>query len=322
MTSMRQSFFSEETLDDVIRAVMQELETNGEVINPTKGSALELRGILIEIRNPLARLSRTETRGKIFSCLGELCWYLARVNDADFISYYIPQYKKYEENGRIFGGYGPRLFDWHGINQVKNVIALLSRKEDTRQAVIQLFDAADVIGDHKDVPCTCSLQFLARNNRLDLIAYMRSNDAYLGLPHDVFCFTMLQEIVARSLSVQLGTYKHAVGSFHLYDGDTEEVRRLLNEGYQSTEPIMPPMPDGDPWPGVEVLLEAEASLRSGQRLNNAVDDVDDYWGDLIRLLGVYRCWKERDAECIAQLRDRMGSNVYNLFIDPRLESLS
>ena len=43
-----------------------------------------------------------------------------------------------------------------------------------------------------------------------MLTYMRSNDAYWGLPHDVFAFTMLQEILARSLTLELGTYKHAV----------------------------------------------------------------------------------------------------------------
>ena len=65
-------------------------------------------------------------------------------------------------------------------------------------------------------PCTCTLQFLARGVKLDLIVYMRSNDVIKGLPHDIFCFTMLQEIAARRLSLEPGIYKHCVGSLHLY----------------------------------------------------------------------------------------------------------
>lgn len=37
---------------------------------------------------------------------------------------------------------------------------------------------------------------------------MRSNDAYLGFPHDVFFFTMIQELVARSLGIRVGDYHH------------------------------------------------------------------------------------------------------------------
>ena len=59
---------------------------------------------------------------------------------------------------------------------------------------------------------------------------MRSNDAFKGLPHDVFCFTMLQEIFARTLGVHVGVYKHAVGSLHLYDKDRQKANQYLKEG--------------------------------------------------------------------------------------------
>src|SRR5450830_574644 len=99
------SYFCGQTLDDVMRSVIVEIFANGEYINPTKGRCAELTGVSLEITNPRARLSRTETRGKPFSCLGELCWYLAKTNAVDFISYYIPQYKEYAEEDVIFGGY-------------------------------------------------------------------------------------------------------------------------------------------------------------------------------------------------------------------------
>ena len=63
------------------------------------------------------------------------------------------------------------------------------------------------------------------------VHYMRLNDALVGLPHDVFCFTMLQEIVARSLSVELGGYKHAVGSLHLYKTHVDAAHQFLEEGW-------------------------------------------------------------------------------------------
>ncbi len=78
--------FSGDTLDDVMRLAIKELLSSGELIEPTKGQAKEITGALIEISNPLARISRTETKGKPFSCLGELLWYLAGTNELDFIS--------------------------------------------------------------------------------------------------------------------------------------------------------------------------------------------------------------------------------------------
>jgi thymidylate synthase len=254
--------------------------------------------------------------------LGELCWYLAKSNDLGFISYYIPAYGKDADGGEIFGGYGPRLFDWRNLNQLANVTDLLKRKPASRQAVIQLFDAHDIVEEHGDIPCTCTLQFMVRHDKLHMFTNMRSNDAYVGLPHDVFCFTMLQEIMARALSVELGTYKHAVGSLHLYDPSITNAQRFLDEGWQSTLSPMPPMPTGDPWPAIASLLEAESAIRTGDTFEaGRLDDIDPYWADLIRLLQVFRCKKNKDTDKIRALREAMSSNVYYPFIDKVLTKL-
>jgi thymidylate synthase len=167
---MADAHFGAKTLDDALRRVIEEVIRRGDRTYPTKGGpegALEIRGVLVEISDPRARLSRTETRGRIFSALGELSWYLARKKDAHFISYYIQKYKDLSEGGEIFGGYGPRLFDWKGVNQISKVTEVLRTKPDSRQAVVQLFDALDISEKHKDVPCTCTLQFMLRRVNLN-----------------------------------------------------------------------------------------------------------------------------------------------------------
>ena len=313
---MPQACFAAPTLDDLMRSVVEEIHNHGAPIHPTRGRARELHGALLEITNPRARLSRTETRGKPYSCLGELCWYLAKTRNVRFIEYYIRQYREYADGNHVYGGYGPRLFNWKGTNQVENVISLLKRKPHSRQAVIQLFDAADLIEEHRDTPCTCTLQFLMRKNRLHMFTTMHSNDVYLGLPHDIFCFTMLQELVARSLSVELGTYKHAVGSLHLYEDSAPAAQRFLNEGWQPTTIAMPPMPEGDPWPAVSKMLASESSIRTEG--TDLVPDIDPYWADLVRLLIVFRAKKYRDFERVRSMRGQMSCSVYNAFIDKML----
>jgi thymidylate synthase len=321
---MANAYFSRETLDDVMRLVVEEIRAHGDGIHPSKGPATELIGALLEVTNPRARLSRTETRGKLFSSLGELCWYLAKSKDLSFISYYIPQYKEYADGSEIFGGYGPRLFDWRGLNQFKNVRGILTGKPDSRQAVIQLFDAPDILYEHKDVPCTCTLQFMLRHGKLHMFANMRSNDVFLGLPHDVFCFTMLQEVMARSLAAELGTYKHAIGSLHLYDTNIGAAQQFLDEGWQATDAPMPPMPNGDPWPAIGLLLKAESDLRTTGVLDDGIlTAVDPYWADLVRLLQVFRLKKiDRDAGKIREVRQRIVSKVYLPFVDKALSEMS
>ena len=314
---MGKSHFLASTLDDLMRLVVEEIRDHGCQISPTKGPARELSGVLLEITNPRARISRTETRGKPYSCLGELCWYLAKTRDLQFIEYYLKQYKDCADGNQVYGGYGPRLFDWKNVNQLDNVTALLRKKPTSRQAVVQLFDALDLVEEHKDIPCTCTLQFMIRKGGLHMITSMRSNDAFWGLPHDVFRFTMIQEIVARTLSVEVGTYKHVVGSLHLYEESLADAGRFLDEGWQSTRIAMPPMPPGDPWPAIESVLRAESAIRTGDQEVN-LPDTDPYWADLIRLLQVLRAKKDRDRDKISLLRNSMSSDVYSPFIDKAL----
>jgi thymidylate synthase len=305
-----------------MRSVIQAIRRDGARVESTKGPNREITGVLLELTDPRARLSRSETRGRPFSCLGELCWYLAQTNRLDFIEYYLPKYDAVADGDVIFGGYGPRLFNWRGLNQVDNVIRLLSQRQSTRQAVIQLFEAEDIIQKHQDVPCTCTIQLMIRDNSLSMLTSMRSNDAYIGLPHDIFCFTMLQEIIARSLEVDIGSYKHSVGSMHLYEVNENEAAQFLNEGWQSTEKIMPAMPLGDQWASIEKLKKAESLIRTEGA--SAFDDfvgLDSYWTDLIRLLQIFRCAKDRNREQLVRIRDAMSTSSYNTFIDKKLAQM-
>jgi thymidylate synthase len=50
--------FAGKTVDDVIRAVIEEILARGNRIYPEKGPADEITGILLEIPDPRARLSQ------------------------------------------------------------------------------------------------------------------------------------------------------------------------------------------------------------------------------------------------------------------------
>ena len=310
--------FTGDTLDDLMRGVIEEVFKSGTFICPSRGPAKELSGILLELKNPLARISRTESRGKLFSCLGELLWYLSKNKDADYIKYYISQYSESADNGEIFGAYGPCLFDWDNVNQFAKARELLHTNPASRRAVIQLFDHNDLVEQHSDVPCTCNLQFMVRHGKLHFIVFMRSNDVYLGLPHDIFCFTMLQEIMARDLGLELGTYKHMVGSLHIYVDDKQKVQGFLSEGWQPTKTLMPPMPLSNPWPSIKCVLTAERAIRTG--LGEEALDLsllDPYWADIVRLLQVFGASKKKDLHKIKLLRDEFSSSTYHPYIDQR-----
>lgn len=311
------------TIDDLLHEALSYLLAKGQRVTASRGSLLEIVGPTFVLTNPLARLSRSESRSKIFSALGELLWYLSGSNQLEYIDWFIPN--KYQDESTdhktVRSGYGDRLFNWRGIDQVSNVIDLLRRKPTTRQAVIQIIAAEDIDSGETSIPCTCTLQFLQRDGKLHLFVAMRSNDAYLGFPHDVFAFTMLQEIIARTLNTEMGTYIHTVGSFHLYDKNEEGAKDYLNEGFQNIIPMMP-MPTGDPWAAIKNVLDFEVQVRSDPF--SAPPSMPTFWADICRLLSIYSLSKliPQNAQVTCEkLAENMNDRAYHMFIDARISRM-
>jgi len=313
-------YISAETLDDLMMKVLKKVLKSKSIITSTRGSSIEIDGVLLQLKSPRARLSRTEKKGTVFSCLGELLWYLSKGNDLDFIKYYIPKYEEESQDGKtVYGGYGPRLFDFRNNNQIQNVINLLSSNPNSRRAVIQLFDSSDISEKLKEIPCTCTLQFIIRNNKLHMLTNMRSNDAFIGLPHDIFCFTMIQEVLSRKLNVGLGVYKHFVGSLHLYEDSVKEARLYINEGWQE-EVFMPEMPLGDPWPSIETVIEFESAIRKGGSVDMSLtgSSLNEYWKDIVRLLLIYKSLRGKNLKNVVSVKNEMDSDIYESYIRKKM----
>jgi len=133
-----------------------------------------------------------------------------------------------EPEGYFHGAYGKRIDD-----QLLHVYRKLKTDLNTRQAVIQLWDAdLDNSPGMKDYPCTVALGFTTYLGIfLNMNVLMRSNDVWLGLPYDMFQFTQLQLTLARLLGLEPGTYTHTAWSMHLYLDDIEK-------SYRVTDPVM------------------------------------------------------------------------------------
>ena len=313
-----------DSVDDLMRAAFSNIREKGETVVASRGSTKELFGVMLELTAPLVRVSRTEMKGRLYSALGELLWYLSGSNELGFIDYYLKGgYEAEPGTNAVWGAYGPRLLNMRGsINQIDQIKELLLSKRTSRQAVIQLFDAADIATERKDVPCTCTLQFTIRKTGLDLLVSMRSNDAYRGLPHDIFAFTMIQELMARDLGLNIGRYKHAAGSLHLYDELNGKVSDFLDEGWH--EPIpMPEMPEGSQWSQIQVVLSAEAQIRAGHDLDVKTLGLNSYWADIVRLLKVYLLTRadaaKNNLEQLKAIEKAMNSPFYKIYIADRIK---
>lgn len=313
-----------ESLDAVLHRLYTRLLADGQPQGGSRGANHELLGVALRISKPRSRISRSENRGKPFSALGELLWYLSGSDALEFIKPYVPLYANDAVNGIVEGAYGPRLMRMRGkIDQFANIERLLKGRPGSRRAVIQIFNAEDIATHHQEIPCTTTIQFHLRGDILHMSVTLRSNDAYFGLPHDVFCFTMIQEMMARRMGVELGEYMHYAGSMHVYDDKIGEMKAYVSEGIQRIIE-MPPMPAGNPFELVGQLLEIERRLRAGENLDASREMADPYWADLVRFLQVF--WaREHESDYplrLRQLRAELVNRVYRPYIDGRMHMTS
>lgn len=90
-----------DTLDGLLRAVLTSLIDQEELIKAHRGDFKEVFGACLHLTNPLARLSRSESKGRIYSALGEFLWYLSGDIRLDFIDYYVPRRFQEESDDQI-----------------------------------------------------------------------------------------------------------------------------------------------------------------------------------------------------------------------------
>lgn len=310
-----------DSLDAVLHALYRSLEGSHDLNDSSRGQTKEILGVSLRIMKPRARISRSENRGKPFSALGELLWYLSGSDKLEFIKPYVNEYNNDAVDGVLEGAYGPRLFTMRGkIDQFSSIERLLKHKPGSRRAIIQLFNAEDIATDHKEIPCTTTIQFHLRGRLLHMSVTLRSNDAYLGLPHDVFCFTMIQEMMARRLGLEIGQYYQYVGSMHVYQKHVDKMKEYIEEGVQRTIE-MPPMPEGDPFTLIDKLLRVEGRLRNGEAIDAAEAFGQPYWADIVRLLQVFWVREWATEEYVSQLktlRDEISHPIYRNYIDGRM----
>lgn len=163
----------------------------------------------------------------------EVLWYAGGTGAIKMLEAYAPNYRKFIGDKELSAGaYGPRLM-WKiedEPSQIMCAVKTLQRSLTSRQSVVSIWHPEDVwtaMDARPDVPCTLTWQFLVRNNALHMTVNMRSNDAWMGFPYDVFAFTCYQRLVAAELGVHVGVYVHNVGSMHLYERDRAKAERAI-----------------------------------------------------------------------------------------------
>lgn len=150
--------------------------------------------------------------------LMESIWMLSGRNDIAFPAMFNLRIGQYSDDGQVFNAaYGYRWRRHFGIDQVTQVIELLRRDPDTRQAVIQMWDPADLTKVTKDKACNTQIFFDIRMGQLNMTVLCRSNDIWYGAyGANAVHFSFLMELVAGALGVPVGLYRQYSHNLHLY----------------------------------------------------------------------------------------------------------
>jgi thymidylate synthase len=264
---------SYKTIAEAYRAVVDGVLTDGQdvqaVTSPDSiGSGFgtrrrpfrELMGVAFAVERPMECLLGSAVRGmNLEYALAQWAWTMAGSDDVAAISYYNSKGWSFSDDGHsLKGAFGYRLRRAEGIDQLERIVARLRTDAASRREVAVVSLPVDLRGSLRDQPCLISLQFLLRNDALNLIVMMRSQSACLVLPYDASLFMMLQCWMASRLSLAVGSYVHFAGSLHIYEDECDLARSVLDGGLSALS--LGGMPDA--CAQTDELIEFEAKLRS------------------------------------------------------------
>jgi hypothetical protein len=204
-------------------AGLQWLRVAGELENSRNGNVLvSPTPVCTTYKKPWQRvLFCPERDANPFFHLMESLWMLSGREDVAFVSHYNSGMKRYSDDGYVLNGaYGQRWRNHFGFDQVIEVIRLLNEDQETRRAVIQMYDCIYDLAenpDSKDIPCNTQIYFDCRHNVLNMTVCCRSNDAIWGAyGANAVHMSVLQEIVAAGVGLPMGEYRQFSNNFHIY----------------------------------------------------------------------------------------------------------
>jgi thymidylate synthase len=288
------------------------------------GFRLTVRGEEVqEIRNRITILQRPKERclflpqrgNNVFAALAETFWVIAGRNDVDWLSHYLPRAKDFSDDGKHWrGGYGPRLRNWGGVDQLEQVKDLLLQEPLTRRAVMSLYDPGKDFVASKDIPCNNWLHWLCRDERLHLNVAVRSNDVIWGFSGvNAFEWSILQEMMAFWAGKQQGELTFIASSFHVYQRHYSLAEKLVQNfrGITCYDFGIAAPPFSTNWEdfreAMNVWLRLEAELRDNPNhdLHPEAHLSDQLLTVALRVLRVYH--GARSGWSIHQIRDALIS---------------
>lgn len=240
--------------------------------------------------------------------LHEALWMLAGENDATWLDAFVRDFsQRYAEgDGIMHGAYGHRWRRHFALDQLDEVVRLLSADPYDRQCVIQMWDSEVDLGvpGLKDRPCNTQIYLRADRRLLDMTVTCRSNDVVYGCyGANVVHFSVLQEYLAARLGYGVGWYYQVSNNWHMYDWAQKAVnfvsayengRIQLKDGYPGTLPLV-----GDP------ASFDEECRRYVRDAASWIDEPDGEWENLIFPDTAWPMWMANNMRLNGNMADAL-----------------
>lgn len=213
--------------------ILTSIIASGQSVHPRGKETLEIlhNSVSFNMNYPVV-MSEPRKLSYIFMA-AEAYWILGGDNTVAGLAPYNKHISQFSDDGITFAGaYGPPIG-----KQIDYVVTQLTKDNDTRQAVLTIWKPNP--GPSKDIPCTVAMTFNIRGNKLNAHVFMRSSDAWLGIPYDFFSFSMVAAAVAFLVNqnnrytgpkLELGNLHWTGVSSHLYQEHYEAAHEALTYG--------------------------------------------------------------------------------------------
>jgi thymidylate synthase len=186
----------------------------------------------------------------------ELDWYVSQSLNVNDIPGGPPAIWKSvaTSEGVINSNYGYLVFNAENFLQAHSVILTLKRSPSSRQATM-IYTRPTMHADSKkngmsDFVCTNAVQYIIRDNRLNVIVQMRSNDAIFGYANDYAWQAYMQKFVLDNLNLggaaqyELGDIFWQVASLHIYQKHFYYLDAFIRAEDQANCPTLDIQPKG------------------------------------------------------------------------------
>ena len=140
--------------------------------------------------------------------------------------------------------YGAQWVSWptrdgKTINQIDYVIDCLKHRPESRRILFHAWNVEylpdETMSPQENVeagrmalpPCHLLYQFYVANGKLSAMLYIRSSDAFLGLPFNIASVSLLVHMLCQQVGLAPGEVVVTMGDCHLYSNHAEQVETQL-----------------------------------------------------------------------------------------------